>query len=133
MPQKTYWTLEKLICTIRQVMEDMEISHLPRYEELRARTGISPAVLTRLGGYKKIRSIMGVPFAPRRMPQKYQKTDKNICSWDQLEGFSFRRSRAFEIEAEARKEGLHYADKQIADTLRMVGRIPVEEYETLKE
>ena len=38
-------------------------------------------------------------------------------------GQNIRPSRAFEKEQEARKQGLHYADLQKAETLRLYGRV----------
>lgn len=108
----TYWTLERIVDAIQRVMQDMEIEHLPRCQELKESIGIDINVLRKFGGLKAISNLMDVPLAPVRKPKHYERKATPADVWDRLEPFVFIPSKAFELEREARKDGLHYADIQ---------------------
>lgn len=104
-----YWTLDVVKSTIQSAMNELNISHLPTLTQLRV-YGIYYDTLKPFGGLKGISLLMQIPLAP------------NLGNTKKANG-KIRPSRAFEKEAKAREKGLHYADLQKAETLRMVGGI----------
>lgn len=106
-----YWTLDVVKSTIQSAMNELNISHLPTSAQLKS-YGIYYDTLRPFGGLKGISLLMDIPIAQN--PGNTKKSQNKI-----------RPSRAFEKEAKAREKGLHYADLQKVETLRMAGGISV--------
>ncbi len=117
--EKGYWTEEKVIAEIRRVMDVLGINHLPTRNQIVEFAGIWDYSLNKFGGLKGISEKTGIPMHPK--PKTYNKGGK--LPGQGREKWNGRPSRASEIEAKARKSGLHYADLQKAETLRLAGRI----------
>ena len=97
---------EEIIQTILDSKEALGIAQL--YE-----IGLTQNDLKRIGGLTRVSREYGIPFKRTgREPKKALGAGQRI-----------RPSRAFEKEQEARKQGLHYADLQKAETLRLYGRV----------
>lgn len=111
MSKKSHWTLEVVKSTIKEAMNDLNIDYLPTATQLRA-YGIYGKILNQFGGLKGISLLMEIPLTPNRRNTKEVSQNEKI-----------RPSRAAELEAKARKSGLHYADLQKAETLRLAGRV----------
>lgn len=110
MSAKDYWTFERIKTMLNQIMDELGIDHLPTHTEL-MQYGIYSTTLKPYGGLSNISILIDVPLAPRQgrttgTPKR--KKDK---------------SGLVQKEAEARAKGMHYADLQKAETLRMVGSI----------
>lgn len=98
---------EEIIQTILDSKEALGIDHLPTLAQL-YEIGLTQNDLKRIGGLTRVSREYGIPFKRTGREPKKQR---------------IRPSRAFEKEREARKQGLHYADLQKAETLRLYGRV----------
>ena len=98
---------EEIIQTILDSKETLGIDHLPTLAQL-YEIGLTQNDLKRIGGLTRVSREYGIPF---------KRTGKLGAEQ------RIRPSRAFEKEQEARKQGLHYADLQKAETLRLYGRV----------
>lgn len=98
---------EEIIQTILDSKETLGIDHLPTLAQL-YEIGLTQNDLKRIGGLMRVSREYGIPF---------KRTGKLGAEQ------RIRPSRAFEKEQEARKQGLHYADLQKAETLRLYGRV----------
>lgn len=105
------YTIEFIKEEIPRIMNDLEIDHLPTNAQLMD-YGIYSTSLKQFGGLKGISLLLGIPLTPNLGNTKKVSQNKKI-----------RPSRAFEKEAKAREKGLHYADLQKEETLRIVGGI----------
>lgn len=103
---------EEIIQKILDSKEALGIDHLPTLAQL-YEIGLTQNDLKRIGGLTRVSREYGIPFKRTgREPKKALGAGQRI-----------RPSRAFEKEQEARKQGLHYADLQKAETLRLYGRV----------
>lgn len=103
---------EEIIQTILDSKEALGIDRLPTLAQL-YEIGLTQNDLKRIGGLTRVSREYGIPFKRTgREPKKALGAGQRI-----------RPSRAFEKEREARKQGLHYADLQKAETLKLYGRI----------
>lgn len=103
---------EEIIQTILDSKEALGIDHLPTLAQL-YEIGLTQNDLKRIGGLTRVSREYGIQFKRTgREPKKALGAGQRI-----------RPSRAFEKEQEARKQGLHYADLQKAETLRLYGRV----------
>lgn len=103
---------EEIIQKILDSKEALGIDHLPTLAQL-YEIGLTQNDLKRIGGLTRVSREYGIPFKRTgREPKKALGAGQRI-----------RPSRAFEKEREARKQGLHYADLQKAETLRLYGRV----------
>lgn len=92
--------------------EALGIDHMPTVLQC-YEIGLTQNHLKRIGGLTRVSREYGIPFKRTgREPKKALGAGQRI-----------RPSRAFEKEREARKQGLHYADLQKEETLRIYGRI----------
>lgn len=98
---------EEIIQKILDSKEALGIDHLPTLAQL-YEIGLTQNDLKRIGGLTRVSREYGIPFKQTGREPKKQR---------------IRPSRAFEKEREARKQGLHYADLQKAETLKLYGRI----------
>lgn len=98
---------EEIIQTILDSKEALGIDHLPTLAQL-YEIGLTQNDLKRIGGLTRVSREYGIPF---------KRTGKLGA------GQRIRPSRAFEKEREARKQGLHYADLQKAETLKIIWEI----------
>lgn len=98
---------EEIIQKILDSKEALGIDHLPTLAQL-YEIGLTQNDLKRIGGLTRVSREYGIPFKRTGREPKKQR---------------IRPSRAFEKEREARKQGLHYADLQKAETLRLYGRV----------
>lgn len=118
------WTQTEIIKEIRRVMDVMGVDYMPRRTDFDAHSSVMNPI-QKNGGLTKYADLMGIPMAPARRPGTYVKRKKEGGHNDRIEKWNGRPSRAAEIEAKARKQGLSYADLQKAETLRLAGRISV--------
>lgn len=103
---------EEIIQKILDSKEALGIDHMPTVLQL-YEIGLTQNDLKRIGGLTRVSKEYGIPFKRTgREPKKALGAGQRI-----------RPSRAFEKEQEARKQGLHYADLQKAETLRLYGRV----------
>lgn len=103
---------EEIIQKILDSKEALEIDHMPTVLQL-YEIGLTQNDLKRIGGLTRVSREYGIQFKRTgREPKKALGAGQRI-----------RPSRAFEKEREARKQGLHYADLQKAETLRLYGRV----------
>lgn len=103
---------EEIIQKILDSKEALGIDHMPTVLQL-YEIGLTQNDLKRIGGLTRVSREYGIPFKRTgREPKKALGAGQRI-----------RPSRAFEKEREARKQGLHYADLQKAETLRLYGRV----------
>lgn len=103
---------EEIIQTILDSKEALGIDHLPTLAQL-YEIGLTQNDLKRIGGLTRVSREYRILFKRTgREPKKVRGAGQRI-----------RPSRAFEKEQEARKQGLHYADLQKAETLRLYGRV----------
>jgi hypothetical protein len=102
---------EEIIQKILDSKEALGIDHLPTLAQL-YEIGLTQNDLKRIGGLTRVSREYGIQFKRTGREQK-----KALGA-----GQRIRPSRAFEKEREARKQGLHYADLQKAETLRLYGR-----------
>ena len=98
---------EEIIQTILDSKEALGIDHLPTLAQL-YEIGLTQNDLKRIGGLTRVSREYGILFKRTGREPKKQR---------------IRPSRAFEKEREARKQGLHYADLQKAETIRLYGRV----------
>jgi hypothetical protein len=103
---------EEIIQKILDSKEALGIDHLPTLAQL-YEIGLTQNDLKRIGGLTRVSREYGIPFKRTGRESK-----KALGA-----GQRIRPSRAFEKEREARKQGLHYADLQKAETLRLYGRV----------
>lgn len=104
---------EEIIQKILDSKEALGIDHMPTVLQL-YEIGLTQNDLKRIGGLTRVSKEYGIPLKrKRRMAQKKE----------EAVGQRIRPSRAFEKEREARKQGLHYADLQKAETLRLYGKV----------
>lgn len=97
----------EIIQKILDSKEALGIDHMPTVMQL-YEIGLTQNDLKRIGGLTRVSREYGIPFKRTGREPKKQR---------------IRPSRAFEKEREARKQGLHYADLQKAETLRLYGRV----------
>lgn len=97
----------EIIQKILDSKEALGIDHLPTLAQL-YEIGLTQNDLKRIGGLTRVSKEYGIQFKRTGREPKKQR---------------IRPSRAFEKEREARKQGLHYADLQKAETLRLYGRV----------
>ena len=97
----------EIIQKILDSKEALGIDHMPTVLQL-YEIGLTQNDLKRIGGLTRVSREYGIPF---------KRTGKLGAEQ------RIRPSRAFEKEQEARKQGLHYADLQKAETLRLYGRV----------
>ena len=90
-------------------------TEIPLYKEMRA-DGLPEVVYRHAGGREGIAELTGLPI-------KKGYTKNREANKPALEKWDGKPSRAFEIEAEARKVGLSYADIQKRKTLELVGGV----------
>ena len=83
------------------------------------RKGINRAGITTLGNCEGISKLLGLPLKNPKGNSRKQANQPALEKW------TGKPSKAFEIEAEARKVGLSYADIQKAKTLELVGGIQI--------
>lgn len=103
---------EEIIQKILDSKEALGIDHMPTVLQL-YEIGLTQNDLKRIGGLTRVSREYGIPFKRTgREPKKALGAGQRI-----------RPSRAFEKEREARKQGLHYADLQKAETLRLYGKV----------
>lgn len=103
---------EEIIQKILDSKEALGIDHMPTVLQL-YEIGLTQNDLKRIGGLTRVSKEYGIPFKRTgREPKKALGAGQRI-----------RPSRAFEKEREARKQGLHYADLQKAETLRLYGKV----------
>ena len=103
---------KEIIQKILDYKESLGLDHLPTLTQL-YEIGLTQNHLKRIGGLTRVSKEYGIPFKRTgREPKKALGAGQRI-----------RPSRAFEKEREARKQGLHYADLQKAETLRLYGRV----------
>lgn len=102
----------EIIQKILDSKEALGIDHMPTVLQL-YEIELTQNDLKRIGGLTRVSREYGIPFKRTgREPKKALGAGQRI-----------RPSRAFEKEREARKQGLHYADLQKAETLKLYGRI----------
>ena len=118
------WTQTEIIKEIRRVMDVMGVDYMPRKTDFDAYSSVMNPIRIN-GGLKKYADLMGIPMAPTRRPETYVKRKKEGTHNDRTEKWTGKPSRAAELEAKARKSGLHYADLQKAETLRKVGGVSI--------
>lgn len=105
---------EEIIQKILDSKEALGIDHMPTVLQL-YEIGLTQNDLKRIGGLTRVSREYGIPFKRTgREPKKALGAGQRI-----------RPSRAFEKEREARKQGLHYADLQKAETLRLYGKVEI--------
>ena len=105
---------EEIIQKILDSKEALGIDHMPTVLQL-YEIGLTQNDLKRIGGLTRVSREYGIPFKRTgREPKKALGAEQRI-----------RPSRAFEKEREARKQGLHYADLQKAETLRLYGKVEI--------
>lgn len=121
MAGSKFWTNELVLKTIQDVMKTLNIEHLPTMMQLKDVGGLHDKQIRKLGGLRSISTMTGIPMSPK--PKTYDRSE-NVTG-QVVEKWNGRPSRATEIEAKARKQGLSYADLQKAETLRLAGRISV--------
>lgn len=109
------WTFEELMEAICKLMKELHTDRLPTCDQLE-KVGIYGNTLKKFGGIRNISSLTGIPTARAVRNAKGE-------GYPGIEKWTGRPSRAAEIEAKARKEGLHYADLQKEETLRIAGGI----------
>ena len=105
---------EEIIQKILDSKEALGIDHMPTVLQL-YEIGLTQNDLKRIGGLTRVSREYGIPFKRTgREPKKALGAGQRI-----------RPSRAFEKEREVRKQGLHYADLQKAETLRLYGKVEI--------
>ena len=116
-----FW-YERINCEIevRMFLKKNNCTSVPPLDEFKLDGGIPHHALVMLGGRKGISEMTGLPIKESAISSR-----KGIAVFDQLNGEKVIPSKAFEIEREARKQGLHYADIQKAKTLAMVGGVKI--------
>lgn len=102
---------EEIIQKILDSKEALGIDYMPTVLQL-YEIGLTQNDLKRIGGLTRVSREYGILFKRTGREPKKVRAGQNI-----------RPSRAFEKEQEARKQGLHYADLQKAETLRLYGRV----------
>lgn len=108
---------EEIIQTILDSKETLGIDHMPTVLQL-YEIGLTQNDLKRIGGLTRVSREYGIPFKRTgREPKKALGAGQRI-----------RPSGAFKKERELRKNGLHYRDAQVAETLAMVGSIDTSRY-----
>lgn len=112
---KGYW-LDRDNCMkeMLALAEKEQFEALPSMRKLED-MGVPKKAINILGGRKAVAKMLNVPL--RKGTHEKQRTV--------LEKWEGKPSKAFEIEAEAREQGLCYADIQKAKTLAMVGGVRV--------
>lgn len=103
---------KEIIQTILDSKETLGIDHLPTLAQL-YEIGLTQNDLKRIGGLMRVSREYGIPF---------KRTGKLGAEQ------RIRPSGAFKKERELRKNGLHYRDAQVAETLAMVGSIDTSRY-----
>ena len=116
-----FWN-DRINCEIevRMFLKKNNMATVPTVDEFKLDGGIPQKALTMLGGRKGIAAMTGLPLKKNDYPDRTH-PEKN----DSLAAIEVTPSKAFQIEREARKQGLHYADIQKAKTLAMVGGVQV--------
>ena len=116
---KGFWTdIENCKKEAFAVMKAEGWTEVPMSDEIR-RAGITSRGMQMLGNRDGIAKLLGLPL---RKKQSGRPKHANVPAPEKWDG---KPSRAFEIEAEAREKGLHYADIQKAKTLAMVGGVKI--------
>lgn len=107
----------EIIQKILDSKEALGIDHLPTLAQL-YEIGLTQNDLKRIGGLTRVSREYGILFKRTgREPKKALGAGQKI-----------RPSGAFKKERELRKNGLHYRDAQVAETLAMVGSIDTSRY-----
>lgn len=115
---KGYWMIrENCEKEAFAVAEREQWTEIPHTTFIR-KAGLSETVLRKLGGREGLSKVLGLPVKEGGM----KKTEANFPKPEKWDG---KPSKAFEIEAEARKKGMCYADIQKAKTLAMVGGVQI--------
>lgn len=107
----------EIIQKILDCKEALGIDHMPALTQL-YETGLTQKDIKKVGGLRRVSEKTGIPLG------RTGRTPKD----DIFEKQNIRPSRAFEKEREARKMGLHFADLQKSETLKIVGKIDVASY-----
>lgn len=116
---KGYWdNLENCEREIRDAAERENWTFVPTIRNLE-KSGFNWKIVNQLGGRDGIGKLLGIPLANTEYGRPKQ---ANMPKPEKWEG---KPSKAFEIEAEARKVGLSYADIQKRKTLELVGGIQI--------
>lgn len=114
---KGYWdSLENCEREVRAVAEREKWTEVPPSYAI---DGVNWRGVQTLGGREGIGKLLGLPV------NKLTKGRPKHANIPKAEKWDGKPSRAFEIEAEARKVGLSYADIQKQKTLELVGGVSV--------
>ena len=116
---KGFWQ-DRINCEIavRKFLKDFK--EVPSYTVFLEDGGIPYRAIQLLGGREEVARMTGLPFKKRDYPDRTHPKKLDKVAKEEITP-----SRAFEIEAEARKVGLSYADIQKAKTLELVGGVSV--------
>lgn len=119
--RKTGFWAERINCEIevRRFLKENNFTEVPTNEQFRIDGGIPQKALTMLGGRKGISEMTGLPIRKKNYP------DRTLNIENLIDKESVIPSNAFQIEKEAREQGLRYADIQKAKTLAMVGGVQI--------
>lgn len=113
---KGYWmNPENLKKEAFAIIEKEGWTEIPMFKEI-INAGLTESALHKMGGRKGLSTITGLPLA---------KSSRGEANMPRLEKWTGKPSKAFDIEAEAREQGLCYADIQKAKTLAMVGGVQI--------
>lgn len=114
---KGYWqSVENCRKEALAIAEKEGWIEIPYTKELQ-KAGLSNIAMKNLGGRSGVAKLLGLPLKSDNSGNgAYQ---QNLERWDG------KPSRAFDIEAEARKVGLSYADIQKRKTLELVGGVQI--------
>jgi hypothetical protein len=113
---KGYWNnRENVVAAVMAVVEKEDWTEIPTTKEI-LKAGICETALRRIGGREGVANLTGLPLRKGNTPRR----EANMPSLEKWDG---KPSKAFKIEAEARKVGLSYADIQKRKTLELVGGI----------
>ena len=116
---KGFWmSLENCEREVRAISKREKRTAVPTISEL-GEAGIYDRCIKNLGGREGIGKLLGLPLTDPSIGRPKAGNPLPIEKWDG------KPSKAFEIEAEARKKGLSYADIQKAKTLAMVGGVQI--------
>lgn len=117
---KGYWqNRENVTNAVLEIAEKAGWTEIPSYKKLRA-DGMPEVVYRHADGREGIAKITGLP-----LKKGYAKNPLKEANRPAMEKWDGKPSKAFEIEAEARKVGLSYADIQKRKTLELVGGVSV--------
>ena len=113
---KGYWqNPENVKAEVFAIVDQEGWTAIPSLREIHV-AGFPNSLLHMIGGRQGLSKITGLPLG------KTKAITNNTQAFEKWEG---KPSKAFEIEAEARKKGMCYADIQKAKTLAMVGGVQI--------